>query len=231
MTRVPPPLLPSLTLLLAAWAAPLSLQAQDRVDAEAVASWVVVDVAPGYETRLTPPLAEEMEGWSSDRWGNLVREVGSGSPRTVVACALDQPAYAVTQVTDGGYLRLHRIGRGSGHPLWDQHFEAQQVRVLTRSGPVAGVIARTNGHFAAQHRDETEVTRTDDLWLDVGAESAEGVAELGIELLDPVVRHLPPWILTGGQVAGPAAGRRAGCAVVVALAGRPWTGAGRRKVA
>ena len=50
-----------------------------------------------------------------------------------------------------GYLRLHRIGRGSRHPLWDQQFEAQQVRVLTAAGPVAGVVARSNGHFAPQH--------------------------------------------------------------------------------
>lgn len=207
----------SLALTAGLFPGPPAARAQ-IADGDAIASWVAADVPSGYEERTTPELAARIEGWTSDRWGNLVRETGAGAPRTVVACALDAPAFAVTQITDEGYLRLHRIGRGSRHPLWDQHFEAQQVRILTRSGPVAGVIARTNGHFAAQHRGESDIPDTDDLWLDVGAASSEEVDALGIELLDPVVRHLPPWTLAGGQIAGPAAGRRAGCAAVATLA-------------
>ena len=135
----------------------------------------------------------------------------------MVACALDAPAYAASQITEDGYLRVHRIGSGSRHPLWDQAFEAQQVRILTPTGPVAGVVARSNGHFARQHRDERTPVTADDLWVDVGASSAEEVAALGIGLLDPIVRHLPPWTLEG-EVAGPAAGSRVGCAAVATLA-------------
>lgn len=182
-----------------------------------VASWLGPDVAPGYEPRLTPRLAAAMPGWDSDHWGNLVQVVGTGSPRRIVACALDRPALSASQITDDGYLRVHRIGRGSRHPLWDQAFEAQQVRILTPSGPVAGVVARSNGHFAAQHRDETDVVSADDLWVDVGASSPAEVRAMGIGLLDPVVRHLPAWTLEGG-IAGPGAGSRAGCAVVATLA-------------
>ena len=204
-------------LLVAAAAVPAALAAQEDARLEAMASWVAVDAATGYETRVTPGMAAAMPGWNSDRWGNLVAVVGSGSPRRIVACALDRPSYAASQITADGYLRVHRIGRGSRHPLWDQAFEAQPVRVLTRTGPVAGVVARSNGHFAAQHRHETAVVGPDDLWVDVGAESAEEVAALGIELLDPIARHLPPWPLVGG-VAGPDAGRRVGCAAVATLA-------------
>ena len=187
------------------------------VDLEAVASWLGPDVATGYETRLTPRLAAAMEGWEADHWGNLVRVVGEGAPRRIVACALDRPALSASQITADGYLRVHRIGRGSDHPLWDQAFEAQQVRILTPTGPVAGVVARSNGHFAAQHRDETAVVGADDLWVDVGASSSDEVEALGIGLLDPVVRHLPPWPMEGA-VAGHGAGSRGGCAVVATLA-------------
>ena len=137
-----------------------------------MASWVALDVATGYETRVAPALAAQMPGWKAGRWGNLVLRVGSGTPRRVVACALDRPSLAVSQIRDNGYLRVHRIGRGSRHPLWDQAFEAQQIRVLTPDGPVAGVVARSNGHFAQQHRNETGVVGADDLWVDVGATSA-----------------------------------------------------------
>jgi putative aminopeptidase FrvX len=197
-----------------------ALPAQAQLDDDAledVATWTALDVVTGYETRAAGDLAASLTGWSADQWGNVVRIVGSGSPRRIVACALDAPGLSASQITEDGYLRVHRIGRGSRHPLWDQAFEAQQIRVLTPSGPVAGVVARSNGHFAAQHRGETGVVGADDLWVDVGAESAEEVAALGIGLLDPIVRHLPPWPI-GDAVAGPAAGRRAGCAVTAALA-------------
>ncbi len=184
---------------------------------EAMASWVALDVATGYETRVASRLAAQMAGWTADQWGNLVTRTGTGSPRRIVACALDRPSYAVSQITEEGYLRVHRIGAGSRHPLWDQAFEAQQVRVLTRDGPLTGVVARSNGHFSQQHRDETGVVGADDLWIDVGADSDEDVAALGIALLDPVGRHLPPWTLAGG-VAGPDAGSRVGCAAVATLA-------------
>jgi putative aminopeptidase FrvX len=198
----------------------LSAQAAPSdADLTAMASWVAVDMATGYETRLAPALARGLEGWSADPWGNLVLRVGSGSPRRVVACALDRPSLAVTRITDDGYLRVHRIGSGSRHPLWDQAFEAQQVRIFTPTGPVTGVVARSNGHFAAQHRNETAVVRADDLWIDVGATSRDDVAALGIGLLDPVARELPAWHLIG-EVAGPDAGRRVGCAAVATLAAR-----------
>lgn len=203
-----------------AWCAvqPQALMAQTTErDLDAIASWVAVDAATGYEGRAAPALAKALGEWRADRWGNVVATVGSGAPHRIVACALDRPGYAVTQITAEGYLRVHRIGRGSRHPLWDQQFEAQQVRVLTAAGPVAGVVARSNQHFAAQHARETTPVTADDLWIDVGAESSADVEALGIALLDPVARHLPPWPIAGA-VAGPDAGRRTGCAAIVAVA-------------
>jgi hypothetical protein len=135
-------------------------QAADR-DLEAIASWVAIDAATGYEGRTSPALAAALGDWRADAWGNVVTTVGSGAPHRIVACALDRPSYAVSQITDEGYLRLHRIGRGSRHPLWDQQFEAQQVRILTATGPVAGVVARANGHFAPQHASETTPVTAD----------------------------------------------------------------------
>ncbi len=196
--------------------ASLMAQATDR-DLAAIASWVAVDAATGYERRIAPTLASALGGWTSDPYGNIVTTIGAGSPHRLVACALDRPSYAVSQIRDDGYLRLHRIGAGSRHVLWDQQFEAQQVRVLTTAGPVAGVVARSNGHFAAQHAGDTAVVTADDLWVDVGAESRAEVEALGISLLDPVGRHLPPWPIADA-VAGPDAGRRTGCAAVVSVA-------------
>ncbi len=185
--------------------------------ASTLASWIALDAPTGHEHLATEPLQDRFEGWEQDQYGNLSKIVGSGDYRRVVACALDSNAYAVSQITEEGYLRLHRIGRGSRHPLWDQAHEGQHLRILSRGGPLIGVSAIANGHFAAQHRDETAIITQDDLWLDVGAESSEEVTEMGIALLDPVIRQLPSWSYSD-EVAGPRAGARVGCAALVAAA-------------
>lgn len=181
-----------------------------------LASWQQLAAPTGQEERATVPLARSLEGWQRDAAGNLMRRRGSGTPRRVIACALDRPGFAVTQITDDGFLRLHRVG-GGGHPLFDQSHEAQQVNILTAGGAVPGVIAVANGHFAQQHRADSLVATADQLWLDVGASSAAEVAALGVRLLDPVERRVPAWPYAGG-VAGLAVGARAGCAAVAAAA-------------
>ena len=193
-----------------------TLHAQDA-ELAALASWIAIDAPTGHEHLATEAIQNEYAGWARDSYGNLTKLVGRGEPRRVVACALDSYSYAVSQITDAGYLRLHRIGSGSSHPLWDQAHEGQQLRILTRSGPVVGVTAVANGHFAAQHRNETSIITQNDLWLDVGAESATDVADMGIALLDPVLRHFPAWSYTN-EVAGPRAGARVGCAALLAAA-------------
>ncbi len=184
---------------------------------EALASWVALDAPTGHERWATDALRNAYAGWQHDRYGNLIKTVGEGSPHRVVACAMDAYAYSISQISDEGYLRVHRIGNGSTHPLWDQTHEGQHLRVLTASGPQVVVSAVANGHFAVQHRNETALITQDDLWLDAGVESAQEVAELGIFLLDPVLRNLPAWSY-GVEVAGPRAGARASCAAAFASA-------------
>lgn len=193
-------------------------QTSTQVDpvAAAVSAWLVVDAPPGHETAAAERLARTLTGWTPDASGNLVKRLGSGAPRRVVACALDYSAYVVSQITGAGYIRLRRTGNPS-HPLWDQFHEAQRVKVLAPNGPVPGVVAVANGHFAQQHRGDTTVVTMDQLWVDVGASSPAEVERLGIALLDPVTIDRPAWTYEG-FAAGPAAGARAGCAAVATAA-------------
>lgn len=185
--------------------------------AVAVAAWTPVLAPPGSEPEAYPVLARALgTGWSVDRFGNLVRRVGSGSPRRVVACGLDFPSYVVSQVTDDGYLRVRRTGAPS-HPLWDQFHEAQRIAVVTRTGRVPGVVAVANGHFAQQHRADTVAMTMDDLWIDIGASSVAEVSRAGVSLLDPLTIDRPAWSYAG-YASGPAMGARAGCAAVATAA-------------
>jgi putative aminopeptidase FrvX len=193
----------------------------------AVASWLGFDAPPGEESRITDAITASDSHWRRDQLGNLIMVVGSGHPRRLVACGLDHVGFIVSEITDDGYIRLHRAGStgsAAAHPLWDQFHQAQQVRVLTRTGSVPGVVAVDNVHFAQQHRGDTAVVNVDQLWVDVGARTRQDVERMGVSLIDPVVRDLPQW-LYADNVAGADAGGRAGCAAVASVAHAAAAGA------
>lgn len=187
----------------------------DSLPIHSAAEWIAMIAPPGAEDQVTAALARTLgPSWTVDRFGNLVKRVGSGSPRRVVACGLDVPSYAVSQVTSDGYIRVRRTGNPA-HPLWDQFHEAQRIAIVTRNGRVPGVVAVANGHFAQQHRADTVAATMDDLWIDIGASSAAEVTRAGIALLDPLTIDRPAWTFSGHAV-GPGGGARAGCAALVA---------------
>lgn len=204
----------------AAIAAPHVLHAQgtprDDAIASTVAAWLHLDAPPGGESRAIAALRTTLPQWTADGFGNLIRRVGVGSPRRVVACAMDVPGFVVSQITNDGYVRLHHTGTPS-HVLWDQFHEAQQLRILTRGGDVPAVVAIANGHFARQHRGDTAIVGVDQLWVDLGVQTRAQAESLGVSLLDPVVVDRPLWTYEG-YAAGPGAGARAGCAAVASAA-------------
>jgi putative aminopeptidase FrvX len=162
------------------------------------------------------------EGWTRDAVGNLVKTVGDGSPRRVVACGLDESGYAVSQITDDGYLRLHMNGNESHPVLWDGFHEGQRVVVQTidRANPsrnryLPGVIATRSNHLWRRRVNDSTPATIENLWVDVGARTRAEAERMGIDILDPVVRDWPEWTYSD-QVAGPGAANRAGCAAVAA---------------
>lgn len=184
---------------------------------DAIATWIALDAPTGREHYATDIIRRELTEWTRDRTGNLIMRRGTGRPRRVVACPLDQPSYVVSGFTPNGYLRLHEAGNARRHPLWDQFHEGQRVRVLTRAGAVPGVIAVRSVHLWRGRSADTLPSTIDEMWLDIGARTAAEVRARGIEVLDPVVRDWPRWQY-GEFVAGPGAAARAACAAVAAAA-------------
>lgn len=215
--RLPKTLL--LTLVLA-----VNVNAQDGLNEFSFVSWIDLDAPPGREYLATGEIMRALPGWKRDNLGNLILRKGSGSPRRVVACALDRPGFAVTEITDDGYLRLREAGAGRQHSLWIQFHEGQRIKVLTRTGTVPGVVIVKSTHLQRGRVANAPVTTLDDLWVDVGAASKADVQRLGIEMLDPVVRDSEGWPYAG-FVAGSFAGMRVGCAAVAhAAQGKVDTG-------
>ncbi|HYV10532.1 MAG TPA: M28 family peptidase [Pyrinomonadaceae bacterium] len=185
--------------------------------ADVLRNWIALDAPPGWEHVATDQIMRAMPGWKRDVLGNLVLRKGSGSPRRVVACGVDRPGFAVTEITDDGYLRLREAGAGRQHSLWVQFHEGQRIRVLTRAGVVPGVVIVKSTHLQGARVTNAPVATLNDLWVDVGAASKAEVQRLGIEMLNPVVRDVAAWSY-GEFVAGHLAGMRVGCAAVASAA-------------
>ncbi|HEV2834069.1 MAG TPA: hypothetical protein VGW58_02065, partial [Pyrinomonadaceae bacterium] len=192
-------------------------------DANALRTWLALEAPPGWEHVATDQILRKMPQWRRDALGNLMLKQGSGSPRRVVACGLDRPGFAVTEIRDDGFLRLREVGSARQHPLWVQFHEGQRIKVLTRTVSVPGVLTVKSTHLQ-RRTPNAPVTTLDDLWVDVGATTRTEVAQLGIEMLNPVVRDNAGWTF-GEFVAGPMAGVRTGCAAIAtAASGRVESG-------
>lgn len=228
----------SALLALTLFATPaLTLTAQDTTQvgpyARAAATWIALVAAPGYERPAAERIMSVTDGWKRDVQENLIKRVGEGSPRRVVACGIDESGYAVSAVTDDGYLRLHMNGNGSRVALWDQFHEGQRVIVQTidRANPsrgryLPGVIATRSNHLWRRRVNDSTPATIENFFVDIGARSRAEAMRMGVDLLDPVVRDWPEWTFAD-RVAGPSAGNRAGCAAVAAAAAggpRPLSG-------
>ncbi len=166
----------------------------------------------GYEQAVTDSLLTLFPGATRDRLGDVSITLGTGSPRRLVSCPLDEAGYVVGGITSEGYLTLRREGRVAS-PLFEQQLEGHRVTVFGASGPVPGVVGVRSVHLnRGRVPNETPFT-VDDAYVDIGSSSAADAAALGVRLLSPVALARRPHRY-GEGMAAPAAGRHAACAAL-----------------
>lgn len=132
-----------------------------------------------------------------------------GSPTVMLAGHIDEIGIQITHIDSDGFLYFAEIGG------WDsQVLVGQRIDVLTRSGTVPGVVGKKAIHL--QEADErSKATKIKSLWIDVGAESADAVAELGVRIGDPAVIAQPVLHLAGDRIVSRAIDNRIGAYVVL----------------
>jgi endoglucanase len=150
------------------------------------------------------------EAVSVDVNGNSVASVGGhGSPRVMMAGHVDEIGLQVTHIDEEGYLYVDEIGG------WDpQVLVGQRVRILARDGDVIGVIGKKAIHLITPD-ERSKASRTRDLWVDVGADSRDEVAEMGLRVGDPMVLDQGMIELAGDRIASRAIDNRIGAFVVL----------------
>jgi len=206
---------------------PVRLSAQSVLDLPALTTRLsTMTAVSGYESAIADSVQRLLPGATRDRLGNVILTLGTGEPRRLVYCGLDEPGYVVGNITDEGYLRLRREGTGRAtSPLFDQQIEGQRVTVWGRRGGIPGVVAVRSVHLTRGRSGPADQPfSVDDAWVDVGAASRAQVESLGILLLSPVALAKRPmrYGANDGLLAGPFVGRRAACgALLFAASGNP----------
>jgi putative aminopeptidase FrvX len=208
----------------------LTARPADRLTAQDLPGLVTrlssMTAVSGYESAIADSVQRLLPGATRDRLGNVVLTLGTGEPRRLVYCGLDEPGYVVGNITDDGYLRLRREGSGRDtSPLFDQQIEGQRVTVWGRRGGIPGVVAVRSVHLTRGRSAAADQPFTvDGAWVDVGVTSRAQAESLGILLLSPVALTKQPrrYGPNNGLLAGPFVGRRAACAALLfAASGSP----------
>lgn len=217
-----------LALLLAAMPSPsLAADLSDEIEA-----FLRVPAVSGREETARDFVRQRLAGLpvETDKAGNLVLTVGSGTPRKLVACPLGEPGFVVTGIQPDGYLRLFPASGAPVGALWEQAHEGNVVMIEGSRGLVPGAVTLHSVHLlqGPDGPGDGKPFQIADAYVDVGAESAAEVAEMGIRLLDPVSLIRRPVRLPGGRIAGPSARSKGACLAAVeaarTLAAHPGAG-------
>ncbi|NJN15497.1 MAG: M42 family metallopeptidase [Oscillochloris sp.] len=141
---------------------------------------------PGQETAVRKVMRRYLEPHGTiitDNLGSVIgRKVGvEGGPKIMVAGHLDEIGFMVTRITDEGYLKFQTLGG-----WWEQVMLAHRVEVITRDGPIVGVIGSKPPHILSPD-ERHKVVDKNAMFIDIGAESRAEAESWGVRPGDAVV--------------------------------------------
>jgi putative aminopeptidase FrvX len=148
-----------------------------------------------------------------DHLGSIIaKHYGSStSPKILLAAHLDEVGLMVRGILPNGYLKVVPLGG-----WWAPTLVAQRVIIRNRNNQDHyGVMGAKPPHYMSDD-EKNRVLKLSDLYIDLGAHSAEEVAALGIKVGDPVVPAVKTEALSPPDtLVGKAFDDRAGCAVII----------------
>ena len=153
---------------------------------------------------------------SSDVLGSSwVRVPGTaGGPSLAVVGHIDQIGVVVTHLGDDGIAAVRPVGGFN-----PQVMVGQRVDVLTRNGPLPGVVVARVQKQRRGRGEERKAAEYEDLFLDVGAKDGDELKQL-VRPGDAALWHGAPLSLAGGRFASRAFDNRIGCYVALESARR-----------
>jgi len=169
----------------------------------------------GREEEVRNLMAELMKPYAEnvyvDKLENViaVKKGRKNVPKVMLAAHMDEIGLIVKTVNKEGFLRFAKMGG-----IDDRILLAQKVIVQSSNGPIHGIIGSKPPHIQKEEERKKIVT-FDELFIDIGAESKEDVAKMGIKVGDSVVFDEKFVNIGKGVVMGKAFDDRIGCAVMI----------------
>jgi len=177
----------------------------------------------GYEHEIRKIMREELPAGAvveQDRIGSIIARLDGAqpAPKVMLAGHMDEIGFMVRHITDEGFLKFVPLGG-----WWDQVMLAQRVTVKTHKGDVVGVLGAKPPHLIPKE-ERTKMVEKRDMYIDIGATSADEVKAAGVRLGDPIIPVSDFTILANPKTyLSKAWDDRVGCALVLqtlqALAG------------
>lgn len=154
-------------------------------------------------------LAGSVDEITEDVMGNLIATKRGDDFSIMLAAHMDEIGLMVQYIDEKGFIRVVSIGGWFGPVLY-----CQRVVLHGKKGPVMGVIGAKPPHVMKEEDRKKEI-KIEDMFIDVGATSAEGVNDLGIEIGTPITIDREYTELAGNRVTGKALDNRVGVAMLI----------------
>jgi len=172
----------------------------------------------GFEEKVIEFMAAELKRnlpeVSVDPMGNVIGKMGKGK-KSVMACVhTDEVGLLVKYIDPRGYIYFDLNGM-----IDERVLLSTKVDICTDKGIYTGVVGVKNRHLLTVE-DLKRPISISDLWIDVGAESAEEVKKWGIEIGVPILFHPNFQKIGKNSILSKAIDNRAGCAILIDLAER-----------
>jgi endoglucanase len=141
-----------------------------------------------------------------DAYGSTWAKLAGKSAKVVMLEAhADEIGYIVKHIDDRGYIRIDRVGGSDAATA-----RGRRINIFGDKGEVPGIIGNTAIHLRRDEHGAEKAPAVHDLWVDVGASNAQGVAKLGIRVGHPAVYQDGPMELANRRIVGRALDNRIG---------------------
>jgi endoglucanase len=171
------------------------------------------DGVPGFEDEVRAVIRPRMEKLGQvemDKLGSLVCRMNGNGPTIELVAHMDEVGFMIKHITKDGFLKFIPLGG-----WWDQVLLGHRVMIKTRKGDVMGVLGAKPPHLLPAE-ERKKVVEKKDMYIDIGACSADEVAEAGVRIGDVAVPDSDFQVLTPKKrYLSKAFDDRVGCAVLL----------------
>ncbi|MFW9850187.1 MAG: M42 family metallopeptidase [Candidatus Thorarchaeota archaeon] len=151
-----------------------------------------------------------------DKIGNLVATIEGTTKHYALVAHADEVGFFVSNISDDGFLRAKWSTQSHMPDL--RLLPGQWVLLMTDNGLIPGVFCVKTAHIAGP-RGKNTIPKWEEVFIDIGVETADEVEDIGIHIGTPVI-YAAPVERVGKHLVGKSFDDRIGLAEIIVIAER-----------